>query len=99
VSGILPRAAWHYSVDSSAAILLGHQAEQHCIFAIAPYGALQVMTVISPVLVGLFMEKMQNKSLLKAGTPWYRSTCLALLNWASASLAYHTREMVHPTNL
>jgi hypothetical protein len=47
----------------------------------SPIGALQVVTVISPVLVGLFTEKTKNKCLSEAGTLWYRSTCLALLSW------------------
>ena len=76
-------------------LLLGYQVKQNCIYAIPPYGAL----VISPVLVGLFMEKTQNKSLLKAETLWYRSTCLASLSWESVTLAYHPRELVHPANL
>jgi len=100
VSGILPRAARHWVVDSSAINYpLGAPGRTPLYLCHPPIGALQVVTVTSPVLVGLFMEKTKNKCLSEAGTLWYISTCLASLCWGSASLIYHPRELVLPANL
>jgi len=55
------------------------------------------------------MQNTQNKNLSKAGTLWYRSTCLSwyfdidtclvLLSMGSANLEYHPRKLVLPANL
>jgi hypothetical protein len=37
------------------------------------------------------------KNLSKAGTLWYRRTCLVLLQRGPASLANHPRELLFPT--
>jgi hypothetical protein len=81
-SGILPRSAWHWGVDSSAINYPLEAPSRTPLFLCHPtVGELQVVTVISPVFVGLFMEKTKDKCLSKARTPWYRSTCLASLSW------------------
>ena len=64
MSGILPRAARHWGVDSSAIDYpLGAPGRAPLYLCHPPTGALQVVPVIFPVLVGLFMEKTKNKCL------------------------------------
>jgi hypothetical protein len=57
-SGILPRSAWHWSVDSSAInYSLGAPGRTPLYLCHPTVGELQVVTVISPLLVQFFMEK------------------------------------------
>jgi hypothetical protein len=39
------------------------------------------------------------KNLSKAGTLWYRRTCLVLFKTGPASLVNHPRELVFPTDV
>jgi hypothetical protein len=57
------------------------------------------MSVISPLLVGLFWRKHKIKNPAKVGTLWYRKTSLVVLDRGPASLANHPRELVFPANL
>jgi hypothetical protein len=51
VWGIVPRAALHWGgkIAVPRTIPSGHQAAPRCIYAFHPYGALWVVTVISPI--------------------------------------------------
>jgi hypothetical protein len=49
--------------------------------------------------VGLLWKEHEIKNISKAGTLWYRRTCLILLKRGPASLANHPRELVFPTDV
>jgi hypothetical protein len=58
-----------------------------------------VVTIISPLLVGVLWRKHEIRNLSKAGMLWCRKTCLVVLNRGLASLENNPRELVFPANL
>ena len=100
--GIVPMAAWHWGgkIAVPRKIPLGHQAAPRCIYAFHPYGALRVVSVISPLLMGPKWKLLRLKrgNPLNAGTLLCRDTCKNTFKRGPV-LANHPRELGPPANL
>jgi hypothetical protein len=59
----------------------------------------QVVTLISPLIMGLLWKEHEIKILPKAEMLRYRRTCVVFLKRGPAILANHPRELVFPTDV
>jgi hypothetical protein len=99
VLGIVLRAAWHWGDDSSAANnLLGALGSTSLYLCLPSIGALWVVTIIAPLLVGLLWRKHKIKP-IKSRDTVVEKYHLVLLKRGPASLENPLRELVFQADL